>query len=420
MSTGFQLATTWGQPDEKHWTTGVDLRYLKQELNEIATGQLGFNFFQNANSPIPRSDSLDPGIFVERAVPINERLNIKAGTRMDFVSTAVIDDPQKLQTLGLQNPQYSLADTLGTDQFDQSFSLWGAHITGEYKLKPCCMLTGSVGYAERPPTLTELYVAESFLFLLQNGLNTATGDPLLDPEQALQFDLGLAYTGELCRFGVNGFYSHIHDYITFENLESDPLPPFGHRDQTNLKYVNTNLASLAGVETYAECEATCWLTPFATLKFVEGRDHTRNGNFATRQVSSGNPSERVSGAARGSFSGIPGADKEPLPNILPLETQLGFRFHPAGAEPTWSVELSARVVDNQDRIATSLLESPTSGFTIYNIRGYWQARKQLLLVAGIENFTDKNYREHLDFRSPSGYQLFQPGIIFYSGMEYKY
>lgn len=44
----------------------------------------------------------------------------------------------------------------------------------------------------------------------------------------------------------------------------------------------------------------------------------------------------------------------------------------------------------------------------------------MLLIAGIENFTDRQYREHLDFRSPSGIQVFQPGVNFYTGCEVSY
>jgi hypothetical protein len=39
------------------------------------------------------------------------------------------------------------------------------------------------------------------------------------------------------------------------------------------------------------------------------------------------------------------------------------------------------------------------------------------LVGGLENFGNKTYREHLDFRTPGGYQLLQPGISFYFGSE---
>jgi hypothetical protein len=44
-----------------------------------------------------------------------------------------------------------------------------------------------------------------------------------------------------------------------------------------------------------------------------------------------------------------------------------------------------------------------------------------MLVAGVENFTDKNYREHLDFREINGSrQVFQPGVNFYFGGDLTY
>jgi outer membrane receptor protein involved in Fe transport len=78
------------------------------------------------------------------------------------------------------------------------------------------------------------------------------------------------------------------------------------------------------------------------------------------------------------------------------------------------------VVDRQDLVAASLLESPTPGFVVWDLRGYWRIRDGLLTTAGVENLTDKTYREHLDFRSPSGIQVFQTGVNFYAGAEVNY
>ena len=103
------------------------------------------------------------------------------------------------------------------------------------------------------------------------------------------------------------------------------------------------------------------------------------------------------------------------------KARLGFRLHDPQAEPRWGLELSARVVDNQDRVATSLLETPTPGFTVWDIRAFWQKSDSMLLVAGVENFTDRNYREHLDFRTRDGsIAIFQPGVNFYFGTELTY
>ena len=60
----------------------------------------------------------------------------------------------------------------------------------------------------------------------------------------------------------------------------------------------------------------------------------------------------------------------------------------------------------------------TPGFTVWNLRGYWDVRENVLVWAGVENFTGKFYREHLDYRSSRG--VFRPGINFYVGSEGVY
>ena len=48
--------------------------------------------------------------------------------------------------------------------------------------------------------------------------------------------------------------------------------------------------------------------------------------------------------------------EEPLPGIAPLDSQLGVRLHPA-EERNWEIEVSARVVDDQSRVADTLLDA---------------------------------------------------------------
>jgi outer membrane receptor protein involved in Fe transport len=70
-----------------------------------------------------------------------------------------------------------------------------------------------------------------------------------------------------------------------------------------------------------------------------------------------------------------------------------------------------------------LLEQPTAGFAVGDIRAYWQPTDYWTILAGIENFTDRNYREHLDFRpQPGGIGLavFQPGMNSYVGVQRTY
>lgn len=424
MSAGFRLAASWeGEPDER-LTVGVDLRCVEQELNEITSGRVGFEIWRDANSPVPRSAIVDPGLFVEWGVVPGEDWSVTAGARFGIAGADVLADLAQLASLGTRSAPYSpisLADIVGSGDFSQTYAMGAAYLAARHEINPCWTAELAVGYAERPPTLTELYAAETFMFVLQNGLNTVTGDPLLKREKLLQVDAGLSFQTGPVRGRVGVFCAWAWDYVTFENLGVVRGPPYGEVEQVQLKFVNTDLATFAGAEGILQWECRTWLTPFATLSYVEGTDQTRTGDFATRRAEPGSPSERISGFSRGAFSGISGDAEEPLPSIVPLEGRFGLRFHEPAEVPRWSVELAARAVAAQRRIAASLLEVPSAGFTVWDLRGYWRIKEHLLALGGIENFTDKNYREHLNFTSQNGLiQVFQPGLNAYVGARLEY
>jgi outer membrane receptor protein involved in Fe transport len=99
-----------------------------------------------------------------------------------------------------------------------------------------------------------------------------------------------------------------------------------------------------------------------------------------------------------------------------------LRWEEPRATARWGVEISARLVDNQDRVAASLLERATPGFTVYDLRVFLRPTEQLQLVGGVENFTDKQYQEHLDYHpaNPAALATFRSGINFYFGSELQY
>ena len=133
----------------------------------------------------------------------------------------------------------------------------------------------------------------------------------------------------------------MNDYITYEAVNN----PLDLPTALAVRFVNTDLATLAGGEVFGEYDWNTWMTPFATLSYVEGRDHSRDkrGNKIP------NDTHPIPGV------GELGSSEEPLPGIAPLETRLGLRFHEPAEKPRWGIELAARVVDNQDRVASSLL-----------------------------------------------------------------
>lgn len=423
QSAGARLEATWELSPDRIATGGADVRVVRQQIDEISSGRFGASTFTDVNSPLPQSVAANPGLFMEFVDRSLEGLTVRTGARADLVAAEVTEDAANLAALGTGTPQSSLADILGTGDFDQSFGLWSAYLTAEYAVDEHWTLYGNAGHGQRAPSLTELYVAESFMFLLQNGLNTVTGDPRLKPERRWQIDLGLGYDEGPFSARVNGFHAWVNDAITFENLSIRRGPPAGQVEQINLKYVNTDLATFVGVEANAEYQLTDSIELFAMLGYVQGTDLTRNGHFATEQATPGNPSQRDPTRPRGDFSGVPQAgDHEPLPQIPPLWSRLGARFQTQLAGRPWHVELSTRLVAEQDRVATSLLESTTPGFAVWDLRTAWRPRERVTVLAGVENFTNENYREHFDFRSqnPLARPVLQPGVNFYLGTEVAY
>ena len=164
LSTGYTAGWTWGEATNS-FTAGTDLRYVKQELNEITSGD-GLNFWQDRNSPIPRSHQSNPGLFTIQTQQLTSDIKLTKGGRIDLVSANIDDDASKLADVGVT--PFSLGEIVGSDDFDRDFTLGSVFVLADVQLTQFWSSTLGYGYAERAPSLTELYAAESFMFLLQN------------------------------------------------------------------------------------------------------------------------------------------------------------------------------------------------------------------------------------------------------------
>ncbi|MCM2373698.1 TonB-dependent receptor [Aporhodopirellula aestuarii] len=424
MSTGYRSSHSWiGSGYD--FTLGHDLRFIRQQLDETANATtLGIPIpVTDRNSPIPKSFSVNPGLFGEYSEELFEEYRFRTGARVDFVQTDVTANDSELSNLGLDSFSATYSEIVGTDQRQTDRVLWSLYAALDRTYSDELTGTVSLGFGQRAPTLTSLYAAQPFMLLLQNGFNNVTGDPTLKQEKMIQSDISLDYSGKKLKAGFRAFYGWGLDYITFENTNVVVGPPNGDVQQISLRYVNTDLATFVGGEAFAELFPQDRLTPFVTLRGTDGRDQTRDGNFATTNGSDGNPSQKITGLSRGFFSGLIGASAEPLPGISPFEMRLGVKLRDEAVDAHWNIEVSARVVDNQDRVATSLLEVPTPGFTTWDLRTVFQPESidGLTLVCGIENIFDKAYREHLNnVVFVNGQPLQQPGINFYLGGDWVY
>lgn len=386
LSGGYRLESVY-KTSLGHVAYGTDLIILNQELNDIEpAGPPNDN-----NFPIPRSQAIDVGFFVEEVAHVNNCLTMTAGARLDGVFADSRDIVE-----GVPDPLSELKDA----ELDQDFLLGGAYLTAEYEWRPGWTMDIGLGTAHRAPTLTELYSESAFIGSLQRGLTFLQGDPKLKSEKLYQIDVGSKYIRDGVIVGLHGHYAWIHDYITY-----DLFDPAGTIDgfQQGAAFVNTDVATLSGFETYGQYAATDMLTLFARMSFVEGRDHSRN-----------EPARDTGFAGR---SGVSNLEHEPLPGINPLEARVGCLLEDPSPEKRWGIEFMARIVDDQSRVAATLEEIKTPGFTVYSIRTYARLQRWLF-TAGVENMTNKFYREHIDYRSGLG--VFRPGVGFYFGSELNY
>lgn len=453
-SIGYRVAGQWGNNrDELTLTMGTDLNVFGQGLVEnIRFQQLvqptnlpsvvtipptiggGLPLLQQTQT-IPNSNSVNPGLFLESLMPVGDAIKFKTGTRMDYVRAS--SGPRIIQgNVNLASPLLpNNPGSPGSPPFDpivysvdptqnnlsRDFLLLAGFANLEYKISDATTLFLGYGYAERAPTLTELYAAGPFIGVLQQGTSRLIGDPNLSKERLNQFDVGLRYDTEYLKVGMSGFYALINDYITYDANKLSPT-------LTQVVYTNTDLATLAGTELFLQANVTKWLSPFATLSYVQGIDQTHVDNRRGTVFQNGTRlnSSRRKDPVTGNFT----TDTEPLPQIPPMETRLGFRLHGTQDVPKWQLEVSARIVNGQNAVATSLGEVATPGFTTVDLRGYWQVNKYFLITAGVENIGNRFYREHLDpiasntLQAVSGVTtvpaLYRPGTNYFFNTQLTY
>jgi iron complex outermembrane receptor protein len=386
-SFGYRSEAVYGNPGVDHLAVGTDLIHLRQGLNDIEP-LLPAN---DNNFPLPDSQSTDIGFYLERIMPVNDWWQINTGARVDLIRTTSADFVPGVETL--------LSDIQGSE-LDQTFTLWSTYLNNEIYLTEGWKGEVGFGYGQRPPTLTELYVESAFIGSLQRGFTFLNGDAQLNPEQSKQIDLGLHADYERTKVGVNWFYAWIHDYITYDL--TTPADPDGGLIN-GAAFVNTDLAVLSGIEAYGRRDVTDRFATFATLSYLQGTDLSRE------QAARGWPNPR---------SSVAGVSTEPLAAIPPLESRVGFLFHDPLPTETWGFESSVRMVARQTRIAATLQEIETPGFATIDLRGYRKFGDHLLTTAGVENLTDRYYREHLDYRTGLG--VYRPGVNFYIGAEFTY
>jgi len=423
---------------------GNDLTALGQNLveninftqfagNDVNTGlpvDPVFGSTYQQTQTIPHTRLINPGLFAELSLPFSDALTVRAGGRLDLVRTEsgsrlihgdvnlfgpIPQTPPPVDPFTVDPVAYSTNPL--DPSLDRTFALYSGFASTDWKLDEHVVFSAGYAHAMRAPTLTELYAAGPFLGVLQQGTSRLIGDPRLKPEILDQVDLGVRTNYDWFRGSITAYYAFIQNYITYDQTKGSDNPDEVVLNQ--LVYTNTNLATLAGFESYGQVEATGWLSLFGGMSYVQGTDRSHRDHRRPADIDS---SRRYA-----PLDGKLATATEALPQIPPYEFRTGFRVHEWLNDPNqaarWSVEFSVRHAASQHNIAESLGERETPSFTIFDLRSYWQVNDHLLLTAGIENIGDKLFREHLDPIAGNVLGVdpfYRPGRNFYIGTQLTY
>jgi iron complex outermembrane receptor protein len=348
---------------------------------------------------VPTSYMWNPGSYVQWTMPWTCYLKSDVGFRYDFVQTNA--------RLGELGPEFVTNSNL-TPPFNEGDSLYAAYITNELKLDKGLTVRLGLGHSEAPPTLLERYSNGVFVGIGQDGFTKLIGDPTLKPALDTQVDAALVADYDCWRGKAGAYYAWINDYITYtDDLVFGPTFPSAR----TFRFANTRLATLTGFELAGEYDLNCCLSPFGRMAYVYGVDQELHAS---------------------------------LPDIPPLDTVFGIRWHDPCKDRKWQVELFGRADYRQTHVGYIPSSSspglipvgePTPGFLVWNIHAYYYYNKNLKFIAGIDNIFDRTYIQALDLRlsgpftappSSGGTAIFptsfvyEPGFSPYLGLEWKY
>jgi len=232
-------------------------------------------------------------------------------------------------------------------------------------------LTGSLGVLFRATDHLKLAVnagrgfrtpnlIERFFFGPGSQGGLTVPNPDLDDETSLNVDLGFRLRFPSLRASATYFHNRIDDFVTFRAATFEGDSTFGGQPVSQVQ--NVGEVRLQGVELSAEyLLATAWSRwlLFANASYTDGEDLETD---------------------------------EPL-FVPPAKVVVGLRWSDHGER--FSALVSARAVDRQDDVPAGFDEVP--GFAVFDLRGSLDLAawvdQDVVLQIGIENLTDKLYRE---------------------------
>lgn len=291
---------------------------------------------------IPDTTIEDIGLFIQPKKKFGN-LTLTLGARVDFVDAEA--EAVGTTEAGYFNTYYGAGTS---SNLDESETNAGGFLKANYKVAEDVDLYAGVGRGVRTAD-----PRERFRVLLPiPGGKWDIGNPNLDPEESLQFEIGNKVKIGRFHYDISIFHNSINNYITQFNTGKT------FSSQPVMGYKNVD-ATLYGGELSAGILVTDNISLIGSTSYTWGENKDEN---------------------------------KPLPEIMPWQGKLGIRYDELSGR-YWG-EFMGRFAAGQDRYDPVIDPGTTPGFSIFDARFGWKPTKSLLLTAGIENIFGKYYYEH--------------------------
>jgi iron complex outermembrane receptor protein len=326
-----------------------------------------YHLYQNADRSIFRQDTgqlLFYGIVWPQAAQNDEGLYgqlLYQKGRGSVGGTVRVDG---VQTSAGQVSPFFLQNTTGNlNQHEANFS---AALTSSFHITENWSVSAGVGRVVTTPTILQRYSDRFPSTEFQIGAEFM-GNPNLQPEQSLEFDLGSQVRFLGAAFNVNLYHRHIDNYITFE---PDPSIPKLLPTDPNMvyRYINGS-ARFYGGDASIERGFGPYLTGSGDVSYTWAEEIDLN---------------------------------EPVIGIPPLRGTVQLTLHSSGGRA--AVQAESILAGAQNRVAVSRFENPTAGYAIFNLESFYQLTNRWIFRAGVENLGNRYYWDHLDALNPFTHQ----------------
>lgn len=264
--------------------------------------------------------------------------------------------------MAMMNPNVAaLRDVFNTASREQSFQLMD--VVGKYReqLAPSEFWHISLGIKEQAPIYQQLYTW--FPLGISAGLadgRNYLGNLELEKETAYKIDLGYILAGEQWQFTSSIYASQIDNYIMGMPTENIPADRIAMMNNTlsALTWQNQD-ARIVGWEFALGYEISSAWSLSLTGQYAQGQQ--------TREIS------------------------QPLYRLAPMTLDTILIWEPAH----YGISIHTHISDTQNRVAVLQNETPTSGYAVTNLNGFYQWGEQLSVSLIVENIFNKDYADHL-------------------------